>query len=265
MLFSLIAPTKLIPKYGNQGDFHLTLSHLLDETPNEYEKTIKESSLPIYLDNGLFENGKSVPVDELMDHAARLNAVYVFAPDVLFNRDATEKNIDIAQKELQAANKRHNSQTKLAGVVQADNRKDYLEGYEWMVANESVSLIGISILAVPKSYEKELGAFNVSESRLLALRELKEQKFHKKSHLLGAGNSYIDIAYAARNLPWVDSHDSSSAIWNGVQGHEFNEDFSINGGKTKVHVDFDYDLALDGPTEEMIQNNINIAKKACGA
>ena len=83
---SFIAPTSLIPKYGNQGNFHLALAHLLgpiDEAPNEYEQAIINSGLPIVLDNGLFENGASIPVRELMEKAVHLNAEYVFAPDVL--------------------------------------------------------------------------------------------------------------------------------------------------------------------------------------
>ena len=63
---SLIAPTKLIKEYGNKGDFHLALAHLLDDESNEYEMELINSGLPIYLDNGLFENGKSVPVEELI-------------------------------------------------------------------------------------------------------------------------------------------------------------------------------------------------------
>jgi len=32
---SFIAPTKLISRYGNKGDFHLTLAHLLGEVREE--------------------------------------------------------------------------------------------------------------------------------------------------------------------------------------------------------------------------------------
>lgn len=263
MKVSLIAPTSLIKEYGNKGSFHLTLAHLLDEKPNEYEKEIKKSGLPTYLDNGLFENGESVPLEDLMEKATRLKAEYVFAPDVLFNREATEDNILFAFDELKKANERNKSETKLAAVVQADNRDDYMASYIKMSTDPRISLIGLSILSIPKSYEETLGVFNVSESRLLCLSELNRLPHHKDSHLLGAGSSYVDVAYAARNCPWVKSHDSSSAIWNGVQGHIIQDDGTVAMGKTKVHVDFDFKKPLTTNQKMLICQNIeNVLKLA---
>ena len=84
---SFIAPTSLF-RFANQGDFHLALAHLLgpvDEAPNEYEQAIVDSGLPIFLDNGLFENKKSIPTRELIEKAIHLDAEFVFAPDVLLS------------------------------------------------------------------------------------------------------------------------------------------------------------------------------------
>ena len=261
MQISLIAPTNLIEEYGNQGDFHLTLAHLLDDEENEYERKIKESELPIYLDNGLFENGTSVPLDELMEKATRLSAKYVFAPDVLLNREGTEANIDEAHKALEKANKKAGTHVKLAAVVQADNEVDYIESFLKMNNDERVSLIGLSILSVPKSFEEVIGVHNISESRLLLLDRLnfynKAKGPIKDCHLLGAGSSYVEVSYASRNCPFVISHDSSSAIWNGVQGHEIKEDLTVNKGKTKVHVDFNFSEELSEEQKTLIQSNID--------
>lgn len=258
---SFISPTSLIEEWGNRSDFHLALAHLIEEKENKYEREIKESNLPIYLDNGLFENGKSVPVEDLMEKAARLGAVYVFAPDVLYDREGTEANIDIAYEELQKANKRNKSNTKLAAVVQADNRDEYLASYLSMAANPKVELIGLSILSIPKSYEEILGAYAVSESRLYCLKEINALPLKKKSHLLGAGSSYIDVSYAAKNCSWVDSHDSSSAIWNGVQGHKLEDDYRLDKGKTKVPVNFSFDEELSGEQKKMIRHNIKTIQR----
>ena len=171
MKLSLIAPTTLIKRYGNQGDFHLTLGHLLLDGDTAYEKAIVDSGKDIYLDNGLFENGESMPLDELMDHAARLEAKYVFAPDVLFDREATEANVEDAYIEMFKANAKYGSEVKLAAVTQADNRVDFLESYEWMAENDQISLIGLSILAIPMSYKATLGTLSIKRLSLTGSRK----------------------------------------------------------------------------------------------
>lgn len=254
---SFISPTSLIDKYGSKGDFHLTLAHLLKgDEETKYEKAIKQSGLPIYLDNGLFENGVSVPVEDLMDHAARLNAEYVFAPDVLYNREETEKNIDRAYDELQEANERYGSSTKLAAVVQADNEEDYLRSFMVFNDDSRISLIGLSILSIPKSFEKTIGRYSISGSRKVCMEKIDDLPFTKKKcHLLGAGHTYEDII-EANQYDWIDSHDSSSAIWNGVQGHRIFSNGWIHGGKTKVPVDFDFNERIPEKRLETIDFNI---------
>ena len=257
---SYIAPTSLIELYSNRGDFHLTLAHLLEkEETTEYEKQILESGKPIYLDNGLFENGESVPLEDLIEHACRLNAVYVFAPDVLYNSEETLKNIEPAYNLLQKKNKEWGTNVKLAAVPQAGSYFDYLQCLMQMNQDEKISLIGLSILSIPKSFEEILGVWNVSMSRLLLLRTMLESQVRfKDCHLLGAGSSYVDVSYAAKNCSFVKSHDSSSAIWNGVQEHIIKADGDLDKGKTSVHVDFNFEEALSEVQMSAIEHNIDM-------
>jgi len=262
---SFIAPTKLISRFGNQSDFHLTLAHLLgpvNELPNDYEKEIVNSKLPIVLDNGLFENKKSVPVRELMEKAVHLDAEYVFAPDVLFDREATESNIEEAYDILEEIKSDFpECKTKLAAVIQANNVDDFLASYLTMVDDPRIGLIGLSILSVPQSFREATGVEDITENRIECLKRLNKLPIHKESHLLGLGDSYEDVAFAGEYCPWVVSHDSSSAVWNGVQGKRISDiSLKVDGGKTKVHVDFSFDKDL---TEEQIKNiehNIEVIK-----
>lgn len=262
MKLSLISPTSLIPSFGNMGDFHLTLAHLLEDEPNAYENAIVASQKPIYLDNGLFENGESVPVGTLMNHAARLKAQFVFAPDVLFNKEATEENLDNAWKQLQIAKEEYGSKTKLAAVVQADNHNDFIESYQNMCNDERIDLIGLSILSIPESFKGLTGTDDIAMNRMRCISIINELPKQKNSHLLGLGSSYVDVVYGSR-YDWIVSHDSSSAIWNAIQGHEILDNFEVKGGKTRVHVDFDWNESLSDETVELIINNINKAKLAC--
>lgn len=259
---SFIAPTKLMHEYGSRGDFNLVLAHLLDD--KDYLFEVIDSGLPIYLDNGLFENGVSVPLEELIDKALELDAEYVFAPDVLYNRKETEENIGKAYEMLEEKKKlKPLAKTKLAAVVQADNRKDYLESYQAMVEDERVDLIGLSILSIPKSFQEVTGTDNISLNRIHCLLDLEKMSVHKDCHLLGAGSSYLDVDYARKYCHFVKSHDSSSAIWNAIQGHRLKGDLLIEGGKTEVPVDFKWNVTLLPRQIELLKNNIEIVKRVC--
>ncbi len=262
---ALIAPTKLIEKYGSQGDFNLALAHLIgpiNELPNEYEKALLATGLPLVLDNGVFEEKKSVPVRELMEKAVHLNAEYVFAPDVLFDREGTEANIEEAYEILEEIKADFpECQTKLAAVIQANNADDFLASYLAMTDDSRIDLIGLSILSVPESFKEISGTDDITINRIICLKRLNKLPIHKDSHLLGLGGSYEDVAFANENCLWVVSHDSSSAVWNGVQGKRIDKtSLKVDGGKTKVHVDFAFDQDL---TEEQIKNiehNIEVVR-----
>ena len=266
---SFISPTSLVEQYGNQGDIHLVLSHLLDEeNVNDYEAKLRLSGKPLFLDNGLYENKTPEGVESLIKKALRIDAEYFFAPDFLYDREATEKSIDTTWEAIE----KHKSQlgrfskTKLAAVVQADNDTDYIESYKKFVADPRISLIGLSILSVPKSFQRRSpSTTEISRLRMTALSILNELPQHKDSHLLGAGSSYEDVAYAEVFCPWVVSHDSSSAVWNGIQGKKINiGNLSVEGGKTPIPVDFDWDESLSEQQQENIQHNINIILKETG-
>jgi len=262
---SFIAPTSLIPQYGNQGDFHLALAHLLgpvNETPNEYEQALINSGLPIILDNGLFENKESVPVRELMEKAVHLNATHVFAPDVLFDREGTEANIEEAYAVLEEIKADFpECQTKLAAVVQANSADDFLASYLLMADDPRIDLIGLSILSVPHSFKEISGTDDITINRIICLKRLNKLPIHKDSHLLGLGDSYEDVAFANEHCPWVVSHDSSSAVWNGVQGKNIHStSLKVAGGKTKVHVDFAFGDELTEVQVADITHNIEVVK-----
>ncbi len=262
MKVSFIAPTSLIKEYGSQGDINLTLSHLIEkEDQNAYELRLRETALPIYLDNGLFENGVAEDIDVVLAKARELGAEYVFAPDIIYDRVATEESLI---KTIARFKEKNIPNLKLAAIVQADNPEDFIASYKTLVEMDDVSLIGLSILSIPKSFASITGSDDISDNRLTCLVELSKLDKHKDSHLLGAGNHYRDVDFAAKHCPWIVSHDSSSAIWNGVQGKNIDpETLEVFEGKTKVHVDFNFDEELTDIQKERIQLNINVVKKVC--
>lgn len=253
MKFSFITPTAYIKDFGSQSDFILALSHLIDlETENEYEKAIKATGLPIYLDNGLFENKVSEGFETLLMKAVKIGAKIVFAPDSLYNAQETRENINLMWNLVK------NTDVKMAAVVQASSSEEWVELYDEFVKDERISLIGLSILAIPHVFGN-----SIVGARIRCLETIKDRP-SKNCHLLGAGEGFEDSLYAKFNCSFVKSQDSSSAFWNAMQGKRIVDLMSgslrVEGGKTKVPVDFNF----TGATNEQLQlaqDNINLLKE----
>lgn len=270
MKLSFITPTAYILEYQTQGDFILALSHLMDrEKENEYERAIKASGLEIILDNGLFENHFPEGIDSLITKAERIGATIFFAPDSLYNKEETQRSLEHA---VYIRNQRK-VDIKIAAVVQADNESDYLMQYEDFCNNPDVSLIGLSILSIPRCFGSRLAMSakkykhddkEITPSRIRLMEKLIELDINNKDcHLLGLGDSYRDVYYASKNCPWIISNDTSSAFWNGIQGRKINEELDVEGGKTDVKVDFNF---KDASKEQLdlAQYNIKLVnEKIC--
>ncbi len=263
MKISFISPTSLQSTYGDRGDFNLTLSHLI---PGPYEEGIRASSLPRYVDNGLFEMGVADDPAALAQKACDLNAEYVFAPDVLLDRKGTESSLISFIERMKEANKLNGTNVKVAGIVQANNPDDFLASYAFMAQLEGVELIGLSSLSIPQSFDilVEEGR-DIEATRIECLKQIEQKLVLKNSHLLGWGNGLTDIDYAQRHCPWIVSTDSSGAIWNAIQGKCIDANtLKVEGGKTPVVVDFAYNEPLTDAQKEAIEWNIGVALKVVG-
>jgi hypothetical protein len=257
MKLSFICPTKWINTFGTRGDFILALSHLIDKTHiNRYERAILNTKLPIILDNGLFENHKPEKLEDLIFKAVKVGATHFFAPDILFNKKETQDQLDAAIEMKQGI------PIKLAAVVQADRVEDYLQQLIDFNENPEVDLIGLSILSIPKSYEKDLGEFNVTKSRIALMKTMLQLQNDegikwKDCHLLGLGDSYEDVIFASKNCPFIVSNDTSCCFQSGLFLKELaGEDLHVPGGKIKEKVEFEGD-ALEVPQALIIHDNIN--------
>lgn len=255
-----IAPTKYINSFGNQGDFQLGLSCLMDcDSVNLYEQALLDTKQDIVLDNGNFENHIPENTDSLISKALKIKADSFFAPDFLYDRQKTEESFEqtyfyLKQKNLQDI-------LKINVVIQANNPKDYIESYKKFAEDNRVNLIGLSILAIPESFKNTTQTNDITINRIECLNQLNQLDIHRNSHLLGLGSSLKDVVFAKNNCDWVVSHDSSSSFWNGLQGKKILDNGDVEGGKTSIKVDFNYDKPLSKEQEEIIQSNINKVKE----
>ncbi len=265
---SFISPTKYIRTLGAQSDFTLALSHLIDRhESNEYERAILDIGLPIVLDNGLFENHSPEGIDSVLDKALRIKATHFFAPDYLYDAEKTLRGVENAIyiiKQRGVVN-----QIKIAAVVQGETEEEYLSQYDKFQEIEEIDLIGLSILSIPRCFGEQKTTRKesykhkdneITSSRIKLLKILLERgRNNKKVHLLGLGNSYEEVIFANKNCSFVISQDTSSPIWNGFQGKKILDDGSIEGGKTDVKVDFNYNQASKEQIK-LAQYNINKIK-----
>lgn len=258
MKLAFIAPTAYLEKYSTQGDFYLALAHLLGDAEYlNFHLEEKAKGKIVYLDNGLFEGAQVTP-DELINHVARLGPDVVCAPDVLYNSKATIKAFKSFIKLKQEAG----LVCKVMGIPQADNPHDWWDCFQFFDTCKDCDMIGLSILSIPKSFSG-----SITESRRHVIKQLfihshMSGRRLTPMHLLGLGEGYGDMQTANCMLPReILSNDSSSAFVHGCYDVVYNKDGTIPGGKIKAKLDFDLKVAGDTQTENLIQQNINIAKK----
>lgn len=272
MKLAFITPLNWIEQFGNQGDFHLVLSHLLNrDIENEYEKKMKESGKNLVLDNGTFENGKPEGIDSLLNKALRIKAKVFFAPDYLYNAKLTREafeNTKYIMKKQKALDK-----IKIGVVIQASTQEEWLEEYKYFCDQPEVGLIGLSILAIPRCFgswntkkhakneEYSLKIEEITPSRLKCLESLKNMQIkHKFCHLLGQGSNQSDLIYAKENCPWIISNDSSCCFQSGLFGKRLTKNLEVPEGKIKEKVDFNL-KELTKQQQKDIQYNIDICKR----
>jgi len=244
MKHCFITPTKFIndPEIGGQSDFLLALSHLMNETmDNAYVDALREFSKtkPVILDNGLFENGVPESGEELLFKAIDIGASYVFAPDYLYEAEATRQAFEDFADLAETVGVGPEGSTKLAYVVQANSHNEFLTEFAWANANPRISLIGLSILSVPHCFSELTRTDDITINRMIAMREL--DKIHegaiKPCHLLGLGEGLTDLISGV-TYPWIYSNDSSSAFQTGKFEKTYKH-YMVPGGKVHEKVDFD--------------------------
>lgn len=267
MKLAFITPTVYLNRFASQGDIYLALAHLIDDQgKNAYARFHRreaEKGRRVILDNGLFE-GAQVSSEALIQRARAVRASVVCAPDVLYDSKGTIKEFKSFVKLKHEAG----LVCDLMGIPQADNPADWWECFQFMDMHSECSLIGLSILSVPKSFRDSAGDTGkpITDSRVHLIRQL--DSFQNLSgrritpcHMLGLGESYRDVIEAQKLLPnTIVSNDSSSAFVHGMKGVLYRKGGMIPGGKNHEKLDFLMGPKLTDQQKRNVQFNINEAK-----
>jgi len=139
-------------------------------------------------------------------------------------------------------------------VPQAEvgNIEGALDSFMWAAGSTEVDYIGVSILTAPNMFGVEKGN-NLQRflSRWKLCQLLEQRGFfdlarcnNKKIHFLGMVDGPNEIALVSNWLEFIDTWDSSAAVWAAMCGIKFDDSpTGLINGKNEIEVDFNHDWA----------------------
>ena len=254
--FCHITPTKYLDLFASGRTHHLVLAHLVEEDEqyaNWYADTPRCFGSQVIMDNSAFEmfkQGKPMyPSDKLLEMGRKVHADYIVMSD--YPGEPASKTIEAA-KELAPIFHEAGFGTFFVPQAEVGNVEGVLESFMWAAQADEVDYIGVSILTAPNMFGVEKGN-NLQRflSRWKLCQLLDQRGFFntaydngKKIHFLGMVDGPNEIALVSRWLEFIDTWDSSAAVWAAMCGIEFDQSpTGLIGGKNEIEVDFDHDSA----------------------
>lgn len=273
--FCHIAPTPHLDLVSGRKT-HLALAHLVETDENYvnfYLREKEEFGCKIILDNSAFEmykQGKPMyESSKLITMAQRINADWIVMSD--YPGEPGEKTIEAAKK-LGHEFKDAGFGTFFVPQSKIGDVKDVIKTFRWASQNKHlVDYIGVSILTAPNAYGVEKGnKLQRFMSRIKLMYDMKESMIFpiikdngQRVHFLGMMDGPNEIMYASPFAKYVDTWDSSAAVWAGLNGIEFDgTPTGLINGKFEKEVDFD-EHVLDQSFIDLAKKNMEYIDKLC--
>ena len=282
--FAHIAPTKYLSRYAEFNGIHLILAHLVESDPEyrSFYASLHETVSPLrtskykIMDNSAFEMFKQkrpmYPSSKLIEMARHCGADCIVMSD--YPREPWYKTMSSAVDSI--------DQIKKAGfdrfyVPQSElgDIKGYLTSIKWALNEESIDIIGLSILACPIALgvDEKLSAGDRHNAYMLQRFMSRWKIFQllgdagildhpravKRFHCLGMVDGPNEISLLRPYHNYIRSWDSSAAIWCGMHGISFdNSPTGLVCGKFESEVDFKRDFGLSGDVinDQIVLGNI---------
>jgi hypothetical protein len=204
------------------------------------------------MDNSAFEmfkqNRPMYPSEKLLEMASLCQADYIVLTD--YPKEEAQKTIDSALK-LAPILKNAGFKTFFCPQSREGEMSELLKGFSWASQSKLVDYVGVSILAVPIAYGHKIERSNKLQrflSRWHFMNKLYDLgvlsrivQNDKKIHFLGMVDGPNEIQLVAHCLGYIDTWDSSAAVWAGLNNITFDDSPSgLLDGKFEEHVDFDH-------------------------
>ena len=257
--FAHITPTAYLDLFASGRPFHLTLAHLVEQDDayaSWYASRDTSRSIMPYInimDNSAFEMYKQgrpmYETDKLIPMAEKIKADYVVMSDYPGHHwSETRMKATQMAPELRSAG----FGTFYVPQGEEGDLDQLLRSFDWAAQSEDVDYIGVSILAVPLAFGVEKGnKLQRFLSRWKFMQLLDEKGIlakivenGKKIHFLGMVDGPNEIELVRSYLPYINTWDSSAAVWAGICGIYFdNSPSGLIAGKNEVEVDFNHTTA----------------------
>lgn len=271
--FCHIAPTPHL-NLTDGRPVHLVLAHLIEEDPdyiNYYLEQKEKYNCKLIMDNSAFEmykQGKDMyDPRKLIDMGERIKADYIVLSDY-----PGEEAMQTIEAALTLAPVIRDAGFKTFFVPQGEkgNVSDLLYAFKFAAEHpDLIDYVGVSILSAPLAYDVESGnKLQRFVSRLRLMYELHSTpwlntiKNHgTKIHMLGMLDGPNEIMYMEPFYKYIDTWDSSAAVWLGLNGQKF--DGTPTGrrdGKFELEVDFDFKTE-DNINVKLAQENMEYIDK----
>jgi hypothetical protein len=252
MKLSFICPQTYCEALHEMQDFYLLLPHI-SLKDKEYSEFFKNTPKYKIMDNSAHELGGSLPFEQVVEEALRLNCQEIVLPDYKFDMKKTLDGMEKAFTVLQ----RYNEATKLKihAVPQGSNSAEYMECYGKMSSLEEIAVIGLAFRVVEKCFKNVTGLPGVMPNRLFLTDLLAPLGPEKEHHLLGLGN-VLELFFQKRHS-WIRSNDSTKQIKYAMAGVPFDE----YGCSDKVEGLLDFDKSYDEEVLEETVKNILVTLK----
>jgi len=245
--FCHIAPIDFLDLVKGRSH-HLTLAHLVD-TSNEYTEFYRNQTCVNIMDNSAFEMYKqSKPMltpAKVLEMASIIRANYVVMSD--YGGEHSSKTIQAAI-DLAPLFRAQGFGTFFVPQSKVGDKEDLISAFDWASTSKHVDYIGVSILGVPNAYGVEKGnKLQRFVARFMFMQELYDRGIlqrirnnKKKIHFLGMVDGPNEIKLMEPYRDYIDTWDSSAAIWLGLNGGTFDgSPTGIFDGKFEKEVDFD--------------------------
>lgn len=221
-----IVPTKLL--WVIEGaEYHMCLGHLIGED-FDYTSFYKKEAFNgayVIMDNGVYETGQPLPIEEICKKANMIGASEIILPD--YYKDG-EKSLEATREAIEYA--RNNFQGKLMAVPQGKDLEEWLH-------NAILTLsLDIDVLGVPKWLSGE-----GMRARLKALQTLDHLTRGREVHLLGCAENPIEsqlIATAGKAGAFPEVRGIDSCIAYKYAEHNM---FFEDGPRPEGEMDFNAD------------------------
>lgn len=254
------SPLSLLEHSLQYNDYCYALVHLFDQYPEYFNffKTAKElHDKCVYLDNSIFELGKSFDGEEYVKWIKKLEPNLYIVPDTLEESSETIKQFYTFTGEY----------TDLPGVkmgvVQGKTYDDLVRCYNFMA--EYADVVAISF---DYSYYLSNGIGNTKLERYMNGRKkfiqdlINENRWNwdKPVHLLGCSLAREFRYYVDNNIHNIKSCDTSNPVVASMFNLKYNDDWGLNEKPSTKLADM-LEAELDDTQREILDYNIKMFKK----